>query len=95
MILYVNGDSHAAAAEAVNPYSWAEDDGLYYGLGQQPHPDNERVSFGCEIANSLNAILYLVFKIIRCFHQSFCDFGFYGGMACPYHHQLTMVKLLR
>jgi hypothetical protein len=59
MILYVNGDSHAAAAEAVNTYSWAEDDGLYYGLGQQPHPDNERVSFGCEIANSLNAILYL------------------------------------
>ena len=59
MILYVNGDSHAAAAEAVNPHSWAEDDGLFYGLGQQPHPDNERVSFGCEIANSLNAILYL------------------------------------
>ena len=59
MILYVNGDSHAAAAEAVNPYAWAEDDGLYYALGQQPHPDNERVSFGCELANWLNAILYL------------------------------------
>ena len=59
MILYVNGDSHAAAAEAVNSHSWAEDDGLYWGLGQQPHPDNERVSFGCEMANWLNAILYL------------------------------------
>jgi len=59
MILYVNGCSHAAAAEAVNSHSWASDDGLYWGLGQQPHPDNERVSFGCEMANCLNAILYL------------------------------------
>lgn len=59
MILYVNGDSHAAAAECVNPHAWAQDDGMYYGLGQQPHPDNERASFGCELANWLNAILYL------------------------------------
>ena len=59
MILYVNGDSHAAAAECVNPHAWAEDDGMYYSLGQQPHPDNERASFGCELANWLNAILYL------------------------------------
>jgi hypothetical protein len=59
MILYVNGDSHAAAAEAINPHAWAQDDGLYWGLGKQAHPDNERVSFGCELANWLNAILYL------------------------------------
>jgi hypothetical protein len=59
MILYVNGDSHAAAAEAANSHAWACDDGLYWGLGQQPHPDNERVSFGCELANWLHAILYL------------------------------------
>ena len=59
MILYVNGDSHAAAAECVNSHAWAEDDGMYYGLGRQPHPDNERASFGCELANWLNAILYL------------------------------------
>ena len=59
MILYVNGDSHAAAAEAVNPHAWAIDDGMFWGLGKQPHPDNERVSFGCELANWLNAILYL------------------------------------
>lgn len=59
MILYVNGDSHAAAAEAVNPHAWAEDDGLYWGIGRRPHPDNERVSFGCELANWINAILYL------------------------------------
>jgi hypothetical protein len=59
MILYVNGDSHAAAAECVNPHAWAEDDGMYYGLGRRPHPNNERASFGCELANWLNAILYL------------------------------------
>ena len=58
MILYVNGDSHTAAAEAVNPYAFAEDDTLYYGLGRRPHPDNERVSWGCELANWLRAILY-------------------------------------
>lgn len=56
-LLYVNGDSHAAAAECVNPHAWAQDDGMYWGLGQQPHPDNLRASFGCELANQLNAIL--------------------------------------
>ena len=59
LTLYVNGDSHAAAAECVNPYSWAVDDAMYWGLGQRPHPDNARVSFGCELANHLNAILEL------------------------------------
>jgi hypothetical protein len=59
MRLYVNGDSHAAAAECVNPHAWAIDDPIYWGLGKQPHPDNERASFGCELANWLNAILYL------------------------------------
>ena len=57
MILYVNGDSHTAAAEAVNPHAFAEDDGLYYALGRRPHPDNERVSWGCELANHLGAVL--------------------------------------
>jgi hypothetical protein len=57
MIIYVNGDSHSAAAEAAVPYGWAEDDPFFYGLGKRPHPENERVSFGCEIANELNAIL--------------------------------------
>lgn len=57
MILYVNGDSHAAAAECVNPHAWAQDDGMYWGLGQQPHPDNLRASFGCELANRLDAVL--------------------------------------
>jgi hypothetical protein len=59
LTLYVNGDSHAAAAECVNPYSWAVDDAMYWALGKQPHPDNARVSFGCELANQLNAVLEL------------------------------------
>lgn len=57
MIVYVNGDSHAAAAECVNSHAWAEDDSMYWSLGQRPHPDNERASFGCELANHLNAVL--------------------------------------
>lgn len=57
MVVYVNGDSHAAAAEAVVPHGWAEDDPFFYGLGRRPHPENERASFGCEIANQLHAIL--------------------------------------
>jgi hypothetical protein len=59
MVIYVNGDSHAAAAEAAVPHGWAEDDPFYYGLGKRAHPENERVSFGCEIANRMNAILDL------------------------------------
>lgn len=58
MILYVNGDSHSAGAEAVNSYAFAEDDPLYYGLGRQPHPDNIQASYGCDIANRLYAILH-------------------------------------
>lgn len=58
MILYVNGDSHSAAAEAVNSYCFAEDDPLYRSLGRMPHPDNERASYGCNIANQLYAILH-------------------------------------
>jgi hypothetical protein len=58
MLLYVNGDSHSAAAEAVNSYCFAEDDPLYYALGRKPHPDNERVSYGCMLANQYNGILH-------------------------------------
>ena len=57
MILYVNGDSNSAGAEAVNSYCFAEDDPLYWGLGRQPHPDNLRVSYGCELANLMGAVL--------------------------------------
>lgn len=58
MIIYVNGDSHSAGAEAVNPYAFAEDDPLYYALGRQGHPDNIKASYGCEIANHYYAILH-------------------------------------
>ena len=58
MILYVNGDSHSAGAEAVNSYCFAEDDPFYYALGRIPHPDNERASYGCNVANELFAILH-------------------------------------
>ena len=57
MILYVNGDSHSAGAEAVNTYAFANDDPLYWALGRQPHPDNLRASYGCELANLMGAIL--------------------------------------
>jgi hypothetical protein len=57
VLIYVNGDSHSAGAEAVNPHAFAEDDRLYYGLGRQPHPDNLRASYGCELANLMGAIL--------------------------------------
>ena len=58
MILYCNGDSHSAAAEAAVPYCFAQDDNLYYALGRIPHPENERVSYGCNLANKLFAIYH-------------------------------------
>lgn len=58
MILYVNGDSHSAGAEAVNSHAFAEDDPLYWALGRAPHPDNERASYGCELANQIYAVLH-------------------------------------
>jgi len=53
MILYINGDSHAAGAEAELPHGWAEDDERYSRQGRHPHPDNEKVSFGAVLANLL------------------------------------------
>jgi len=54
-ILYVNGCSHTAAAEAVNPYAFAEDDSQYNFLGRLPHPDNLSVSWGQSLANRLKS----------------------------------------
>lgn len=53
MILYVNGDSHTAAAEAVNPHAFAADDGQLFYLGRAPHPDNLEVSWGKLLSLSL------------------------------------------
>jgi hypothetical protein len=55
MILYVNGDSHTAAAEAVNPHAFAEDDSNLTYLGRIPHPDNLAVSWGKLISKTIKA----------------------------------------
>lgn len=59
MLLYSNGDSHAAAAEAVNPCAWACDDGEYGYMGRRAHPDNERVSYSRVLADELGSMLCL------------------------------------
>lgn len=51
IILYVNGDSHTAAAEAVNSCAFAEDDDRYNYMGRLPHPDNLSVSWGVRLSN--------------------------------------------
>jgi hypothetical protein len=55
MILYVNGDSHTAGAEAVNQHAFAEDDGRYFYMGRAPHPDNLPATWGKLLGDSLNA----------------------------------------
>ena len=55
MILYVNGDSHTAAAEAVNAHAFAEDDPALYYLGRLPHPENLQVSWGKLLSLAFNA----------------------------------------
>ena len=55
MILYVNGDSHTAAAEAVNPHAFAEDDADLAYLGRTPHPANLAVSWGRRLSETLKA----------------------------------------
>jgi len=71
MILYVNGDSHTAAAECVNNHAFAEDDSRYWYLERRPHPDNLKASwgkllserlassfhYGCESASSNDRII--------------------------------------
>jgi hypothetical protein len=53
MILYVNGDSHTAAAEAVNQHAFAEDDPALNYLHRLPHPDNLAVSWGKRVSGAL------------------------------------------
>lgn len=57
MILYVNGCSHSAAAEAAVPHAWACDDGDLWGTGTEPHPANLAVSYGRHLADALGAEL--------------------------------------
>ena len=58
MILYVNGDSHTTAAEAVNPHAFAEDDGNLVHLGRLPHPDNLAVSWGKKLSTLLKMAFF-------------------------------------
>jgi hypothetical protein len=53
MMLYTNGDSHTAAAEAMNPHGFAADDSRYFYLGQAPHPDNLAVSWSKRLSEPL------------------------------------------
>lgn len=53
MLLYVNGDSHTAAAEAVNPHGWEGDDANFDHTSKRPHPDNLAVSWGQQLATML------------------------------------------
>lgn len=57
MIVYVNGDSHSAAAEAVHWACFAQDDNQYKHLGRRAHPENLAVSYGQHIADYLDARL--------------------------------------
>ncbi len=57
MILYVNGDSHSAGAQAVNDYAFANDDFSKVALGKKPHPENLKVSYGSNLSNFLKLAL--------------------------------------
>jgi hypothetical protein len=58
MRLYVNGDSHTAAAEAVNTYAFAEDDPALFYMGRVPHPDNLAVSWCRKVSDALKSVLH-------------------------------------
>ena len=56
MILYANGCSHTAAAEAVVSDCFAEDDGRH-GIDRRPHPKNLKASWCTHVAKALNYTL--------------------------------------
>lgn len=56
MILYINGDSHSAGAEAVNSAAFANDTGKHWGTPHRHgHVDNLRGCFGAVLANEVVA----------------------------------------
>ena len=57
MILYVNGDSHTAAAECVNNHAFACDDPALFMMGRQPHPENFNRSWGKLLSQRLSCAL--------------------------------------
>ena len=54
-MLYVNGDSHTAGAEAVNAHAFAEDDPELFYLGRAPHPENLAVTWGKVLSLALRS----------------------------------------
>jgi hypothetical protein len=56
MMLYVNGDSHTAGAEAVNVHAFAEDDPELFYLGRSPHPANLAVTWGKILSLALRSV---------------------------------------
>jgi hypothetical protein len=56
MILYANGCSHTAAAEAVVPAAFAGDDGRA-GIDRRPHPTNLAASWCTHLAHDLGRTL--------------------------------------
>lgn len=57
MILYANGCSHTAAAEAVVPEAFAVDDGKN-GIDRRPHPANLAASWCTHLARDLGRALH-------------------------------------
>jgi hypothetical protein len=57
-MLYVNGDSHTTAAEAVNQYVVAGEDQKFLHLGPLPHPENLAVSWGKMLSLSLRVAFH-------------------------------------
>lgn len=55
MILYINGDSHSAGAEAVNDYAFARDDSKFFNYPDKwaAHPDNLAVCYGKVLADAI------------------------------------------
>ena len=53
MMLYVNGDSHAAGHGIATSAGWACDDPDLWYLGKIPHPANECKSFGAQLGEML------------------------------------------
>jgi len=55
MMLYINGSTHAMAAEAATSYIVASDDPALGHLGKLPHPANLSVSWGKMLSIALRA----------------------------------------
>lgn len=54
MILYINGDSHSTGADAVNPYSFANDSDRHFNTPHRHgHRDNLQVCYGAVAARTL------------------------------------------